>query len=198
MPKRIFDIFFAGLGLILLSPLFVLVAIAIKFDSKGPVFFRQDRVGQYGRIFKIHKFRTMSVRQDSKDLQITVGADHRITNVGHFLRKTKLDEIAQLVDVLKGDMSLVGPRPEVPKYVSYYPSDVKGIVLSVKPGITDRASIEFKDESAMLGQSTDPEKTYIQKVLPIKLNYYVDYAKQHTILGDLFIILSTIKALLNH
>lgn len=195
MAKRIFDILFAAIGLIVLLPLFVLLAVAIKIDSKGPVFYRQERVGQFGRIFKIHKFRTMATEQEKTSLQITVGADKRITRIGSFIRKIKLDELAQLLDVLIGTMSLVGPRPEVPRYVACYPNVIRDLVLSVKPGITDRASIEFKDESIILGKSNDPERTYIEKILPIKLGYYVDYVNNNTIYSDLKIILATLLAL---
>lgn len=197
MAKRIFDILFAAIGLIVLLPLFVLLAVAIKIDSKGPVFYRQERVGQFGRIFKIHKFRTMATEQEKTSLQITVGADKRITRIGRFIRKIKLDELAQLLDVLIGTMSLVGPRPEVPRYVACYPNDIRDLVLSVKPGITDRASIEFKDESAMLAQARNPESVYIEKILPIKLGYYVDYVKNNSMYGDVKIILATLLALTN-
>lgn len=197
MAKRIFDILFAAIGLIVLLPLFVLLAVAIKIDSKGPVFYRQERVGQFGRIFKIHKFRTMATEQEKTSLQITVGADKRITRIGRFIRKIKLDELAQLLDVLIGTMSLVGPRPEVPRYVACYPNDIRELVLSVKPGITDRASIEFKDESAMLAQASNPESVYIDKILPIKLGYYVDYVKNNSMYGDVKIILATLLALTN-
>ena len=196
MAKRIFDILFAAIGLIVLLPLFVLLAVAIKIDSKGPVFYRQERVGQFGRIFKIHKFRTMATEQEKTSLQITVGADKRITRIGRFIRKIKLDELAQLLDVLIGTMSLVGPRPEVPRYVACYPNDIRDLVLSVKPGITDRASIEFKDESAMLAQARNPESVYIEKILPIKLGYYVDYVNDNSVRGDMKIILATLLALI--
>lgn len=196
MAKRIFDILFAAIGLLMLLPLFVLLAVAIKIDSKGPVFYRQERVGQFGRIFKIHKFRTMATEQEKTSLQITVGADKRITRVGRFIRKIKLDELAQLLDVLIGTMSLVGPRPEVPRYVACYPNDIRDLVLSVKPGITDRASIEFKDESTMLAQASNPESVYIEKILPIKLGYYVDYVNDNSVRGDITIILATLLALI--
>jgi lipopolysaccharide/colanic/teichoic acid biosynthesis glycosyltransferase len=195
MAKRLFDFFFATIGLIALFPLFILLALAIKIDSKGPVFYRQERVGQFGRIFNIHKFRTMVTDGEKTSLQITVGADSRITRVGKYIRKTKLDELAQLLDVVTGAMSLVGPRPEVPRYVACYPNDIRDLVLSVKPGITDRASIAFKDESAMLGQAINPESIYIEKILPIKLGYYVDYVKNNSMYGDLKIILATLLAL---
>jgi lipopolysaccharide/colanic/teichoic acid biosynthesis glycosyltransferase len=195
--KRTFDFFFAAIGLIALLPLFVLLAIAIKMDSRGPVFYRQERVGQFGRIFRIHKFRTMVIEGEKTGLQITVGADSRITRVGRLIRKMKFDELAQLLDVVKGDMSLVGPRPEVPRYVACYPNDIRDLVLSVRPGITDKASIEFKDESIILGQSIEPERVYIEKILPIKLSYYVDYVNNNSVGGDIKIILATFLVLFN-
>lgn len=196
MAKRLFDLLFAGAGVLVLSPLLLLLALAIKLDSPGPVFFRQERVGQSGRLFRIHKFRTMATDSERKGLQITVGTDARITRVGAVLRQYKLDELAQLLDVLKGDMSLVGPRPEVPRYVACYPADVRRQVLSVKPGITDRASIEFKDENAILGEAADAERAYIEQVLPIKLGYYQEYVRAHSVMGDLRIIFATLGAVL--
>lgn len=192
MSKRLFDLIFASLGLVILSPLLLLMAAWIKFDSTGSIFFRQERVGQYGKTFRIHKFRTMVTDAEKRGLQITVGNDSRITRSGAFLRRYKLDELPQLIDVIIGKMSLVGPRPEVPKYVAYYPSDVRDIVLSVKPGITDLASIEFKDENTLLAKSTNPEQTYINEVLPLKLRYCVEYIQQQTLLLDFKIILRTL------
>lgn len=195
MSKRLFDLFFASLGLILLSPLLLLIALWIKWDSSGSIFFRQERVGQYGKTFHIHKFRTMITDAEKRGMQITVGKDSRITRSGVFLRRYKLDELPQLVDVVIGTMSLVGPRPEVPKYVSCYPSDVRNVVLSVKPGITDLASIEFKDENTLLGKSTNPEETYITEVLPRKLHYCVEYVQKRTLLFDFKVILRTLHAI---
>lgn len=196
MAKRLFDLIFSWLGLIFLSPLFIFIAIWIKWDSPGPIFFRQERVGQFGKVFRIHKFRTMVVDAEKHGIQITVGNDSRITRSGAFLRRYKLDELPQLIDVLIGTMSLVGPRPEVPKYVAYYPNDVYKIVLSVKPGITDNASIQFKDENVLLTQSNDPEKTYIEHILPIKLKYYTDYVEQKSLLLDFKLIISTLLAII--
>lgn len=193
--KRIFDLFASACGLVLLSPLFVLIAILIKSDSKGEVFFRQERVGMKGRLFRIHKFRTMSVEAERKGLQITVGSDRRITRVGAVIRKYKMDELPQLIDVLLGDMSLVGPRPEVPKYIACYPERIRDKVLSVRPGITDWASIRFKDENKILGEASDPEAAYIKEVLPIKQAYYVEYVESRSFFGDIFIIFSTIAAI---
>lgn len=195
MAKRAFDWLASSLGLIFLAPVFVIFAFWIKLDSHGPVFFRQERVGLAGRIFKIHKFRTMVREAEKKGLQITVGKDARVTRVGHWLRKYKLDELPQLVDVWLGSMSLVGPRPEVPRYVACYPDDLRDIVLSVRPGITDRASIEFKDENQILGRAADPNLAYVQEVLPIKLRYYVEYVNTRSFFGDVLLILRTIKAI---
>lgn len=195
MTKRLFDFCASGVGLLLLWPLLVVVSIAIKLDSRGPVFFRQERVGQFGKLFRIHKFRTMVVDAEGFGMQITVGSDPRVTRVGKFLRHYKLDELPQLLDVVLGRMSLVGPRPEVPRYVACYPHDVKDLVLSVRPGITDRASIEFKDENEILGRAADPHRAYVEEVLPIKLGYYVAYVKNRSLFGDVGIILSTLLAI---
>ncbi len=195
MPKRLFDLFLAALGLLLLAPVLLAVALWVVWDSPGPAFFRQQRVGRAGRLFRIVKFRTMHPRAETAGPPLTVGADGRITRAGHWLRRTKIDELPQLFNVLLGHMSLVGPRPEVPRYVALYPDDLRTLVLSVRPGITDRASIEFRDESTLLGQSSDPERTYVEQILPIKLRYGADYARSHTLRGDLAIILRTLAAL---
>jgi len=192
MMKRLFDFIASFYGLILLSPIFVLAALWIKIDSRGPVFFRQERVGFQGALFRIHKFRTMVPDAEKKGKQITVGADSRITTVGSFLRKYKLDELPQLIDVLVGDMSLVGPRPEVPKYIDCYSDDEKHDVLSIKPGITDNASIEFRDENELLASSDDPEATYINEVLPKKIALYRKYVRERSFFGDVAIIFKTI------
>ena len=196
MAKRIFDWLASSFGLLVLSPLLLALALWIKLDSNGPVFFRQDRVGRGGRTFRIHKFRTMVSDAEKKGLQITVGADARVTRVGHWLRKYKLDELPQLLDVWLGNMSLVGPRPEVPRYVACYPADVREVVLSVRPGITDRASIEFKDENEILGRAADPHTAYVNEVLPIKLRYYVEYVNTRSLLGDMSLIFKTFIALI--
>ncbi|MBD2837681.1 sugar transferase [Pseudomonas sp. JM0905a] len=195
MLKRLFDLLVSALALVFLFPIFLLISIWIKIDSPGEVFFRQERVGRYGKIFRIHKFRTMTVNAESKGLQLTVGSDRRVTGAGAFLRKTKLDELPQLLDVFVGDMSLVGPRPEVPRYMDQYPPAVREEVLSVRPGITDRASIEFRNENEMLAGSADPERTYVEEVLPIKQKYYLAYVRSHSLLGDLKIILDTVVAI---
>lgn len=196
MTKRIFDWLASGLGLVLLAPLLVVLAVWIKLDSPGPVFFRQERVGKGGKLFRIHKFRTMVTDAEKRGLQITVGADARVTRVGQWLRKYKLDELPQLIDVWLGSMSLVGPRPEVPRYVACYPADVREKVLSVRPGITDKASIEFKDENEILGRAVDPNKAYIEEVLPIKLGYYLEYIQTQSMLGDIRLIFRTFTALI--
>ncbi len=195
MPKRLFDLCCAAAGLVLLVPVLAAVALWVVWDSPGPAFFRQQRVGRAGRLFHIVKFRTMHPRAETAGPPLTVGADGRITRAGHWLRRTKIDELPQLFNVLLGQMSLVGPRPEVPRYVALYPDDLRTLVLSVRPGITDRASIEFRDESTLLGQSSDPERTYVEQILPIKLRYGADYARSHTLRCDLEIILRTLAAL---
>ena len=190
--KRLFDFIASFYGLILLSPIFVLAALWIKIDSRGSIFFRQERVGFQGEGFRIHKFRTMVLDAEKKGKQITVGADSRITTAGVFLRKYKLDELPQLIDVLVGDMSLVGPRPEVSKYIDCYSDDEKYDVLSVKPGITDNASIEFRDENELLASSKDPEAAYISEVLPKKIALYRKYVRERSFFGDVAIIFKTI------
>jgi lipopolysaccharide/colanic/teichoic acid biosynthesis glycosyltransferase len=194
MAKRVFDLVVAGLGLLLISPLFLLIALAVKLDSPGPVFFRQERVGRGGRPFRIHKFRTM--RDGAAGAQITVGADARITRVGAVLRRSKLDELAQLIDVLEGTMSLVGPRPEVPRYVAMYPPALRDKVLSVRPGITDIASIEYRQESELLARAADPEREYVEVVMPAKLRLAAAYVEQASLATDIRLILRTLGVLL--
>ena len=191
--KRSFDIICALCGLIILSPVLLLIIVLIKLTSTGPVFFRQTRVGQYEKLFQIHKFRTMIVNAEASGLKITVGRDLRITSIGHFLRKTKLDELPQLIDVVLGKMSLVGPRPEVPEYVQYYTNEVKAIVLSVRPGITDWASIKMIDENDILARASDPQQAYIQQILPEKLAYAVRYVQTRSLRLDVYLILLTIS-----
>jgi lipopolysaccharide/colanic/teichoic acid biosynthesis glycosyltransferase len=194
MAKRAFDLVFSALVLLVLAPMLLAIALWVKFDTSGPVFFRQIRVGQHGREFRIFKFRTMRVDAERTGPQITAGADARITRSGAFLRKFKLDELPQFVNVLFGDMSVVGPRPEVPRYVALYPAELRELVLSVRPGITDRASIEFRDENELLGTSTNPEATYVAQVMPIKLGYYADYVTNQSFAGDLILICKTVFA----
>ncbi len=189
--KRLFDIVASGLGLIMLSPLFLIVAIWIKLDSPGPVFFRQVRVGRYNKDFRIFKFRTMRVGSD-KGSQITIGGrDPRVTRAGYWLRKFKIDELPQLINVFIGDMSLVGPRPEVRRYVDLYTPEQMH-VLDVRPGITDAASIKFRNESEFLKQVDDPEKHYIEVIMPMKLDLYLQYVNCHSFKGDIRLILETL------
>lgn len=195
IAKRIFDLFFSSIGAILLAPLFLFISIWIKFDSPGPVFFRQERVGRFGSTFRIFKFRTMCLDAEAKGRQITVGDDSRITNSGRFLRHYKLDELPQLLNVILGEMSLVGPRPEVPRYVALYPTGVRELVLSVPPGITDYASIEYRDENAILGRAADPDKAYVEEVLPVKLGFYQRYASERSLWVDFKLIVATLCAL---
>ena len=194
MLKRIFDITLSLFGLIILLPFMLIIAILIKIDSKGSVFFKQIRVTKNGKEFKIFKYRTMKVGSD-KYSQITVGKDGRITKLGSFLRKYKLDEIPQLINVLIGDMSLVGPRPEVPKYVALYTDEQKEI-LKVRAGITDYASIEFSDENDLLALEEEPEKAYIEKIMPKKIELNKKYLSETSVLTDIKIILLTIKKIL--
>ena len=194
MLKRIFDITLSLFGLIILLPFMLIIAILIKIDSKGSVFFKQIRVTKNGKEFKIFKYRTMRVGSD-KYSQITVGKDGRITKIGSFLRKYKLDEIPQLINVLIGDMSLVGPRPEVPKYVAFYTDEQKEI-LKVRAGITDYASIEFSDENGLLALEEEPEKAYIEKIMPKKIELNKKYLSETSVLTDIKIILLTIKKIL--
>jgi len=193
--KRLFDLVASAIGLVILLPVLLIISICIKIESTGPMFFRQERVGQRGQTFRIHKFRTMVTDAEQRGMQITVGKDPRITRVGATLRKYKLDELPQLLDVLRGKMSLVGPRPEVPRYVAVYPSDIKDKILSVKPGITDWASIKYKDENDVLGAADDPHIAYIEEVMPVKLQYASDYVDSRSFLGDLKIIFATLSAI---
>ncbi|MFN0186989.1 MAG: sugar transferase [Aquabacterium sp.] len=198
MIKRLFDIATAAAGLVLLLPVLLAVALAIRIDSPGPVFFRQVRIGRHGRPFRIFKFRTMTVAGEPRGgAQITVAGDARITRVGGVLRSWKLDELPQLIDVLRGTMSLVGPRPEVPRYVDAYPEEQREHVLSVRPGITDLASLRYRDESAVLAQAVDPEREYVDVILPEKLRAaqrYVDHASLGADLRILGLTLSTVFA----
>lgn len=177
---RFFDFILSLVGLVVLAPIFIVLAIWIKTDSKGPVFYKQVRVGQNGIDFGLFKFRSMVVDADKKGLITVGGRDPRITRSGYFIRKYKLDELPQLINVLVGDMSLVGPRPEVRKYVELY-TDEQQKVLSVKPGITDYASIEYMDENEILGKSNDPEKTYIEEIMPEKIKYNMKYIQNKNV-----------------
>ncbi len=192
--KRLLDVLASATGLLLLLPLLLLIALWVKFDSPGSIFFRQERIGLRGKPFRIVKFRSMSA--DHAGAQITVGADPRITRSGYLLRAYKLDELPQLLNVLLGDMSLVGPRPEVPRYVALYPADVRDEVLSVRPGITDLASVQYRSESTLLAHSPDPERTYIDTILPAKLALCQQYVRERSFLLDLKIIAMTLGIVL--
>jgi lipopolysaccharide/colanic/teichoic acid biosynthesis glycosyltransferase len=194
MLKRTFDILASLVGLVLLAPIGLLVALAIKLDSRGPVFFRQVRMGLNFQPFRIYKFRTMVAEAPALGAQITAGADPRITRVGAFLRKSKFDELPQLINVLLGDMSLVGPRPEVPKYVEIFADDYRDI-LSVRPGITDPASLKYRDESAVLAAVADPEAAYIEQILPEKIALARQYIARSSFFYDLQVILQTLLRL---
>lgn len=193
---RFFDIIFSALGLIVLSPVFAAICLKIKAGSKGDCFYIQERIGKDGKPFGLYKFRTMRIGADSEGL-LTVGEhDARITHVGYFLRKTKMDELPQLWNVLKGDMSLVGPRPEVRKYVDLY-TDEQRKVLSVRPGITDYASIEYVNENELLSKAEDPDRTYIEEVMPDKIKLNMRYLEHYTV-GEYFkIIFLTFKSLIS-
>ena len=196
MPKRLLDILVSGIALLLLGPVLLGIALWVRWDSAGGALFRQERVGRHGRSFHIYKFRSMHTGADQAGPAITVGEDARITRAGHWLRHSKLDELPQLLNVLRGDMSLVGPRPEVPRYVALYPAELRDTVLSVRPGITDLASIAFRNESVLLAQSADPERTYVEEILPVKLDYAARYARNHSVWQDLKILAQTVHAVL--
>ncbi len=191
MVKRIFDFLGSLIGLIILIPFFIIIAILIKLNSKGPIFYKQERVGLNNTNFGLYKFRSMYIDADKKGLLTVGGRDARITSMGYFLRKYKIDELPQLLNVLLGEMSIVGPRPEVRKYVNYYNAEQMR-VLSVKPGITDNASIAFIDENVLLAQAADPEKYYIEKLIPQKTAIYLEYVDSRNFWKDLQIIFKTI------
>ena len=193
--KRIFDIFFSFLGLLLLSPLFIILAVWISLDSRGGVFYRQLRVGRGNRDFRLIKFRSMRTDADKAGLITVGGHDPRITRSGYFIRKYKLDELPQLINVLKGDMSFVGPRPEVRKYVDMYTPEQLH-VLDVRPGITDEASIRYRNENELLATADDPERFYIETVMPDKLRINLEYVQNHSLWGDIKLIFRTLKKVL--
>ena len=190
MRKRAFDVAASAAGLVMLSPVFIVVAALIALHDRGPVFFRQERVGRHGRVFRIHKFRTMRVA--NAGVLITSADDDRITPVGAFLRRTKLDELPQLIDVLRGDMSVVGPRPEVPRYVAMWGDDARAEILSVRPGISDPAAIAFRNEQDVLAAADDPERHYVEVILPQKVAMYLDYVRTRSFVGDLRVIFGTL------
>ena len=192
--KRLFDIVASGFGLIVLSPLFLILAVWIKLDSPGPVFYRQVRVGRDNRDFRIFKFRSMRVGADKGSLVTIGGHDPRVTRSGYIIRKLKLDELPQLINVFVGDMSLVGPRPEVRHYVDYWtPEQMR--VLSVRPGITDPASIKFRNENELMEKAEDPEKYYIEVIMQEKLRLYLEYVDNHSFFGDIGLMFKTFKAI---
>ena len=194
--KRIFDIVASGIGLILLSPLFVILAIWIKRDSIGPVFFKQVRVGRNNMDFQLFKFRSMRVGSDKKGLITVGGHDPRITRSGYYIRKYKLDEFPQLINVFKGDMSLVGPRPEVRKYVDMY-TEEQMHVLDVRPGITDLASIRYRNENELLERVNDPDKYYVEVIMPDKLRINLEYVARHSFTFDIRLIFQTFRAIVS-
>ncbi|MCA0436777.1 MAG: sugar transferase [Austwickia sp.] len=192
--KRTFDALVAAVGLVATSPLLAAIAVAVAAEGPGGVLFRQERVGLGGRTFRIHKFRTMAAVHDGSLISAT--GDARVTRVGRVLRASKLDELPQLVDVLVGDMSLVGPRPEVPVYVAQWPADLRPVILSVRPGITDPGSIAFRHEADELAIATDPERHYVTSILPRKAALYAAYVRDRSFVGDLRILADTVRAVL--
>ena len=189
--KRLFDLFCTVPGVIVLSPVFFIVSLIIKLTDNGPVFFKQERIGYRGKPFKMLKFRTMIVDAEKLGGQLTVGNDKRITKIGAILRRIKIDELPQLFNVLEGEMSLVGPRPEVPKYVQMY-SDKQRLVLELVPGITDPASIKFRNESEILAMADDPEQVYVENIMPEKIRLNLEYARDASLISDLKTVLQTI------
>lgn len=196
MVKRSFDCVASGLALLLLAPLLALIALLIKLDSRGPVFYRQWRVGRGQKPFQIYKFRTMVDRADQQGPAITIGGDRRITRVGRILRRFELDELPTLLNVLKGDMSIVGPRPELPKYLPYYREEHKRVFL-VKPGMTDLGTLRFRDEAKILMQADDPERVYVKYILPEKLKLNLEYIERQSFWYDLNLILKTLSLIVH-
>ncbi|MEL4506374.1 sugar transferase [Luteococcus sp. H138] len=192
--KRAVDVFGATALLLVASPVMVVAAVAVAAESRGGVFFRQERVGLHGEPFRIRKFRTM--RPSQGGALVTVAGDNRVTRVGKVLRASKLDELPQLIDVVEGKMSLVGPRPEVAKYVAQWPEDLRDVILSVRPGITDPMSVEFRNESELLAEQEDPERFYVEQLLPRKAQGYANYVATHSMVGDLKILLGTVRAVI--
>jgi len=196
MAKRLFDVIVAALALTLLAPLLLAAACWVRWDSGGPAVFRQERVGRHGRIFRIHKLRTMRVGAASQGPAVTTLADARVTRAGRWLRHYRIDELPQLIDVIAGDMSLVGPRPEVPRFVALYPAALRAQVLSVRPGITDPASLDFVDEAAALTSQADAEQHYVEHILPRKLRRQAEYAQSASLASDLAVLARTLRMLL--
>ena len=189
--KRLFDFIAAMIGVLLLTPFLFILAIIVKGSSKGPIIYKQKRVGLDFKPFTMYKFRSMVVNNAEKHQLVTAAGDQRITPIGKFLRRYKLDELPQLINVIKGDMSLVGPRPEVMKYIQYYEEDYR-TVLSIRPGITDNAAIAFKNEEDILSKYKDTESAYIKKIMPEKITLYKKYIKKQSLLNDVVLILKTI------
>lgn len=196
MLKRFFDLILSFIGLLIIVPILFLITILIKISSSGPVFYKQVRVGKNNKDFKIFKFRTMHLNADKKGLLTVGGRDPRVTSIGYYLRKFKLDELPQLINVFKGDMSFVGPRPEVRQFVNLY-SEIQMKVLNVKPGITDLASIEFRNENEILSKEEDPNQYYIDYIMPKKLEINLKYINQRNLLKDFVVIIKTIKVIFN-
>lgn len=193
LGRRVFDLTAATLGLLILSPLLLLTALLVKSSSPGPVLFRQERIGKNGKPFKILKFRTMVVGAERSGRQLTVGQDPRITSAGRLIRAWKIDELPQLINVVRGEMALVGPRPEVPRYVALY-TPAQRRVLDVRPGLTDPASIAYRHESQLMAAHPEPEQLYINEIMPRKLELNVNYLQQRTFTSDLHVIFATLKA----
>ena len=196
MTKRLFDIVVAALALVVLAPLLVAAACWVRWDSAGPALFRQERVGRHGKVFRIHKLRTMHANAAAQGPAITTLADARVTRAGRWLRHYRVDELPQLIDVIAGHMSLVGPRPEVPRFVALYPPALREQVLSVRPGITDPASLEFVDEAAALTAVADAEQRYIEQILPHKLRRQAEYAQSASLASDVAVLLRSVRVVL--
>lgn len=195
--KRLFDLIVSFSGLVILSPLLLIISLIIMLNDKGPVFFTQRRVGKDAKLFMLYKFRSMRIIESSEEVSFEPGNTSRVTSIGKFLRKAKLDELPQLFNVIKGDMSLVGPRPEVPVWIAVYP-ERWARVLTVKPGITDNASILFRNEELLLAGSDDPEKTYREVILPKKLDLYEEYIANKSFFGDIKLIFKTLSSILSN
>jgi lipopolysaccharide/colanic/teichoic acid biosynthesis glycosyltransferase len=193
MGKRVFDLIVASVGLVLLAPVLLAAMLWIRIDSPGPALFRQERVGRHGRVFRIHKLRTMQFAAADAGPAIAANEDPRITRVGRWMRRHRIDELPQLIDVIKGDMSLVGPRPELARFVALYPPDLRAEVLAVRPGITDPASLEFADENELLAGSSDTEQAYVERILLRKLRRQVDYLRRSNWRSDLLVLARTLR-----
>lgn len=192
--KRLFDLVAAGIGLVLLAPVMAIIGVLVRKDSEGPALFRQERVGREGRPFRLLKFRSMASVPETGGPLITARGDSRITRIGAKLRATKLDELPQLINVVRGEMSIVGPRPELAKYVAMWSEHDRRIILSIRPGITDPATLKLRYEEELLGQQLDPERYYEDVLLPLKAAAYVDYAQSRTLFGDLCLVVRTLMA----